>query len=690
MRGGAICGVIMAGLLTAGAADAATTTRPAARIAVARDAVSTETDAFVARARVTPASPAEVNANCDAYLAEGNTLLAALEGETGPATIATTFRRFDALYSVVNAGANDAHLVSETNPHKEIRAAAEACVQKLSDLITRIGLSRGVYDRLSAIDPKAGDAQSAYLLNRTLDAYRRAGVDKDEATRAKVARLQEEITALGLTFDRNIREGRKEITVKSPAELDGLPQDYIDRHKPAADGLIHITTEYPDFVPVMTYAKNEDVRKRLLFVYDSRAHPENDAVLKDLLAKRYELATTLGYPNYSALITSDKMIRSPENVRHFLDEIAGAAKVASERDYGKLLARLQQIDPNATEVPRWSSSYLNQLVRKEQFDVDPQVVRQYFAYNNVRDGILKLTQDLFGVEMRPWKTEVWDPSVEPYELWQDGKLIGRFYLDMHPRDGKYNHAAQFPIRPGLRDRAVPVGALICNFPAGDHTTGLMEHGDVETFLHEFGHLLHWMFSGQQDYAVQNFGEIEWDFVEAPSQLLENWVWDDDTLKGFAVNAKGETIPQSLVAKMRAGRSFGEALGARTQLAYSAVSLAYHDRPADQVDLVPLWEDQYEKYSAYHYLPGTYPFDAFGHLNGYSSIYYTYVWSKAISIDLYSVFRKQGLRNTALARRYRDEVLAPGSSAPAGTLLANFLGRPWSVEAYKHWLVTGGE
>jgi Zn-dependent oligopeptidase len=688
MRNGAIFGVIMAGLMTAGAADAATAPKASAT-AAAPNADSAQADAFAAVLHLTPKTPAEVTANCDAYLARGARMLAELEGETGTASVETTFRRFDALYSVINAGSNDVRLVSETNPDKDIRSAAEACVQKLSDLITKVSLSRGVYDRLSAIDTSAADPKIAFLVKRTLDSYRRAGVDRDAATRAKVTKLQEEITAIGLEFDRNIREGRQEITVASAAELDGLPADFIAQHKPGPDGVIRLTTEYPDFVPVMTYAKNEDLRRRMLFVYESRAHPQNDAVLKRLLAKRYELAVTLGFKSYADLITSDKMIGSPQRAYAFLDDIAGAAKVASERDYGKLLARLKQIDPKATEVPRWNSAYLNQLVRKEQFDVDPQVVRQYFAYDNVKDGIIKLTEDLFGVDIRPWNTQVWDPSVQPYEMYQDGRLIGRFYLDMHPRDGKYNHAAQFPVRAGVKDRQVPVGVLLCNFPAGDHATGLMEHGDVETFLHEFGHLLHWMFSGQQDYSLQNFGEIEWDFVEAPSQLLENWVWDYDTLKGFAVNAKGETIPQPLVAKMRTARDFGTALGARTQLAYSAISLAYHDRPADQVDLTGLWEQQYEKYAAYHYLPGTYPYDAFGHLNGYSSIYYTYVWSKAISLDLFSVFKKDGLRNPETARRYREQVLAPGSSAPARVLLQDFLGRPMSVEAYKQWLQTGG-
>lgn len=645
------------------------------------DPAAAEAEAFLAKQNLTPASVAEVNGACDGFYNRAVALKTLLETETGPATVAQTFRRYDALNSVAYAGGSEAYLVSQVHPDKAIRTAAEACVERMDALGTQISLSRPIYQRLQAIDASAADERTRFALSEQLADYRRAGVDKDDATRARIEALQKEITTIGLTFARNIREGRREITAKTE-ELAGLPADYIERHKPGSDGLVRITTEYPDYQPLMTYAQSEALRKRMLTVYDDRAWPANDPVLRQLLEKRYELAQTLGYDSYARLVTEDKMIQSPEKAQAFIDDIAQASGSAATRDYNRLLARLQKIDPEATAVPRWSTAHLSQLIKKEEYDVDPQAVRQYFAFDNVQAGIFKLTEDLFSVDIRPLEgAPVWHESVEAYELYDGGQLIGRFYLDMHPREGKYSHAAHFQTRIGLADRVIPVGTLVTNFPAGDHSTGLMEHGQVETFLHEFGHLLHNMFSGKQDWGVQTYNAVERDFIEAPSQLLEEWVWDYETLKPFAVNAKGETIPEDLVRKMNAARWFGEALGDRTQLGYSAASLNYYSRPPAQVDLHGLYEEQYEKYTPFDLPKTSHPYAAFGHLDGYSAVYYTYTWSKAIGADLFSPF-EGNLRDTATARRYRDIVLGQGGSKPAAVLVQEFLGRPWSLDAYR--------
>ena len=376
------------------------------------------------------------------------------------------------------------------------------------------------------------------------------------------------------------------------------------------------------------------------------------------------------------------MIGSPAKASAFLDEINQVAEGPARRDYDRMLARLKQIDPSATAVSAWSTAYLSQLIRKEQYDVNPQEVRQYFAYNNVRDGILKLTQDLFGVEIRKWDTPLWAPGVEAYEMYDGGKLIGRFYLDNHPREGKFTHANVIPIRTGLADRQIPIGILVCNFPAGDHTTGLMEHRDVETFLHEFGHLIHLIFAGRQEWDSASPFNLEWDFVEAPSQMLENWVWDYDTLKGFAVNAKGETIPQGLVTKMNRARGFAEAFNDKRQLGMSAASLAYHLNAPGDADLTAIHNAAYNRYSPVPIPGGVHPEASFGHLTGYSAIYYTYMWSKTISTDLFTDFERAGLRDATTARRYREKVLAPGGSRPAATLVSDFLGRPLSLDAYR--------
>jgi thimet oligopeptidase len=644
-------------------------------------------DTFLAATHVDPKSPAEFAAACEAYLGRAAAIRADLEKEKGPARIDTTFRKFDDLAFVLGSASGDAGVVTQTNLDAATRDAGRTCSQKVEAMGTEISLSPAIYARLKAIDAKSAPAQARFLLERAIAQYDRAGVGADTATRAKIKMLQDRISENSIAFERNIADGRKEVTA-APAALAGLPADYVAAHKPGPDGLVRISTDYPDLGPVMSYAADEGLRRRLFEANLQRAWPANDELLRKVFADRAELAALLGRPNYATLITEDKMIGSPANASKFLDEIATVVDSPAKRDLAKMLARLKVIDPAATSVPAWSTAYLSQLIRKEQYSVDPQEVRQYFAYDNVRDGILRLTQDLFQVQIRKWDTPLWAPGVEAYEMVEGGKVIGRFYMDNHPRDGKYTHANVIPIRTGLAGRNVPVGILVCNFPAGDHSTGLMEHRDVETFLHEFGHLLHLIFAGRQQWAQQGPFGLEWDFVEAPSQMLENWVWDYDTLKGFAVNSKGDPIPKALVERMNRARGFTEAFGDARQLGLSAASLAYHQSPPGDSDLSAVYRTAYDRYSPIPMPAGLHPEASFGHLTGYSAIYYTYMWSKTISTDLFTRFEREGLRNPATALRYRQMVLAPGSSKPAAVLVSDFLGRPLSLDAYRARLARG--
>jgi thimet oligopeptidase len=663
--------------LTAFAAAAAAAPDPATRLI----------DSFLATSHLNPRSPAEFAAACDTYLARAAAIRADLERETGPARVETTFRKFDNLGFVLGAASGDAGVVTQTSLDSATRDSGRACDQKVQALATEISLSKPIYARLKAIDAKAVPAGTRFLLERAIAQYGRSGVGADDSTRSKIKALQDRISESSIAFERNIADGRKEVTA-TPAELTGLPADYIAAHAPGPDGRIRISTDYPDLGPVMSYAADEGLRRRLFEANLQRAYPANDSLLRKIFADRAELAALLGRPNYATLITEDKMIGSPDNAAKFLDRIATVVEAPARRDLGKMLTRLKAIDPAATAVPIWSTGYLSQLIRKEDYAVDPQEVRQYFAYDNVRDGILRLTQDLFGVQIRKWETPLWAPGVEAYEMLEGGKVIGRFYMDNHPREGKYTHANVIPIRTGLTDRTLPVGILVCNFPAGDHKTGLMEHRDVETFLHEFGHLLHLMFAGRQQWAQQGPFGLEWDFVEAPSQMLENWVWDYDSLKSFAVNAKGEPIPRALVERMNRARGFTEAFNDARQLGLSSASLAYHLSPPGDSDLTGVYRTAYDRYAPIPMPADVHPQASFGHLAGYSAIYYTYMWSKTISTDLFTRFEKEGLRNPATARRYREMVLAPGSSKPAATLVSDFLGRPLSLDAYRARLARG--
>ncbi|MES2823761.1 MAG: M3 family metallopeptidase [Pseudomonadota bacterium] len=607
-----------------------------------------------------------------------------LEGFTKAKRVLTDVDLLDQINQmdiVIDAQMNRAGLYSNVHPNKEVRTAAENCEQHWVALITEITLSRPLYDAISKVDVQKLASEDKRYVEHMLRDYRRSGVDKDDATRVKIKQLNEEINLIGQQFDKNYRQGGKKIEVSSVKELKGLPQDYIDKHKPNAEGKIIITTDTPDYMPIMQYAENDALRERLYKTYRNMAYPENKAVLQELLNKRHDLANILGYPDYATYITENKMIKTPQNAQEFIDKVSTLATPRANQELQVLLKRLKKINPAATRVADWQKFYLEELIKKEQYKVDAQQIRQYFQFAKVQQGIFDLTQTLFGVTIKPWQTEVWHPSVKAYEMWDGNKVIGRFYLDMHPRADKYKHAAHFGVTSGVKGVQLPTSALVCNFPGGNNPNELMEHSDVETFLHEFGHLLHGIFAGDLQRVGFSGIRTEHDFVEAPSQMLEEWVWDADTLASFASNAKGEVIPASLVNKMRAGREFGRGLWTKHQLFYAALSLNIYNKDPANLELDQVMEQIQSKYSPFGYVDGTHFYTSFGHLNGYSAVYYTYMWSLVIASDMFSEFEKEGLRNSIVAQRYRNKVLAPGGTKDAADLVTEFLGRPFSFDAF---------
>jgi thimet oligopeptidase len=440
-------------------------------------------------------------------------------------------------------------------------------------------------------------------------------------------------------------------------------------------------------VPFMTYACNERAREALWRLYRLRGHPRNLDVLSRMLARRAELARVLGYPSWAAYVTEDKMIGSAEAAGEFVEKIARAAEARMRRDHAQLLARKRKDVPGAERVEPWDSAWLQERVKAEEYGFDSQSVRPYFEYRRVKDGVLSVTGRLFGIEYRRVEAPVWHPEVEAYDVVEDGRDLGRVYLDMHPREGKYKHYAQFTLASGQKDARLPEGVLVCNFPRPTADgPALMEHGDVKTFFHEFGHLLHHVLGGHTRWAAHSGVATEWDFVEAPSQMLEEWVWDPGVLATFARHVEtGEPIPAALVRRMKAADEYGKGLMVRQQMFYAATSLELHRRDPVGLDTTALVGQLQERYTPFRHVEGTYFQESFGHLDGYSAIYYTYMWSLVIAKDLFGPFRQAGLMSPEPAQRYRKAILEAGGSKPAAELVKDFLGRPHAFEAYEAWL-----
>jgi thimet oligopeptidase len=576
-----------------------------------------------------------------------------------------------------NAGAFVA-LLGEVHPVEPVRETAEELTQAAVKAETERGLNQDLYEVLAAVDGSGLGPLESRLLTKVLLEFRRSGIHLGAESRDRVRTLSERMTILDQDFSRAIRDDVRSIRVPL-SSLDGLPIDYIDEHPLDADGLVTITTDYPDAVPFRMFSRDAAARRLLLLESLNRAWPGNDALLAELLDLRAEYAMLLGYDSWPDFDTEVKMVGSGEAIDAFIQRLSAAAEAAGVRDRAQLVERQKVDRPDATDIDAADASYYSELVRREKFDVDSQESREYFDAAKVTQGLLDVTGRLLGLTYTAIPgAPTWHESVSVYDVAVAGKRIGRIHLDLHPREGKYKHAAMFDITAGVASEQLAEGALVCNFP-----TGLMEHSHVTTLFHEFGHLVHHIIANGQKYA--NFAGIttEWDFVEAPSQMLEEWAWDADVLRTFATNATGAPIPVELVKRMRAADEFGNGLFVRTQTFYAAVSFFLHrDGPTDRTAEVERLQDRYDLYS---YIEGTHMQANFGHLTGYSSAYYTYMWSLVIAKDLFSAFNPVDLFDQSVAGRYRDLVLAPGGSKDAADLVHDFLGRDYSFDAFAAWL-----
>ncbi len=613
---------------------------------------------------------------------------ATLEAYSGQPTLDGYYKSLDSLFSSLGTVTSTAQSLSGVHPDPDLRDAGETCAQLLTKVATDMSLSRPLYDAVRQLDLANADATTRHSVDKLLLSFRLAGVDKDDEARERIRELNDDIVAIGQEFSRNIRDDVRYLELDSADDLAGLPQDYVAAHGPNEDGKIMISTQYPDVFPFFEYADKDDLRKQMLLTYGQRGYPKNEEVLRNLIIARHELAQLIGFSNYAELVTADKMAGSAERVAMFINELKGYTGEVRDREYEMLLARLKKDVPEARQVESWQRSYVQSKVSREQYGVDSKVIREYFSYNNTRAGIFNMVQDLFGVRIVPWDTDTWHEDVESYSLYDGDTELGRFYLDMHPREGKFQHAAMFPFVNGIKGQQLPVAGLICNFPKGDEP---IQFSQVVTFLHEFGHLIHWQFAGHQEWSNVSGIATEWDFVEAPSQMLQEWVWDYETVAQFAENADGEILPQELHEAMVAERDFGLGIGTRRQLSYAALSLSMYNRDPAEINFDTLSADIAREFTRFEPLDGTHGWASFGHLNGYSAIYYTYQWSLAIATDMFTHFKEGGLRNVEVAGVYRDKVLAAGGSRPAEDLVTDFLGRDISFKPYADRLRgTGGQ
>jgi thimet oligopeptidase len=649
--------------------------------------------AAASRAPAAPAAPAAdvvFLENCRGLLAQGKAQLPIIVDVRDKRTVANTLEPFNELSRFLANAGNLASLTHEVNPDAKVRDAARTCERELQQFVSELLLDKRVFDAISAVDVSKEDADTKRFVMTTLRDYRRAGVTLPDAQRARIKEIDDQITDLSQQHAKNIAEDTRFIEVPAgdaTKRLEGMPADWVAAHKPDG-GSVKISTDYPDYIPFLTYANDDDLRKQLYIKFNSRGDAHNEEVLQKLLVLRAEKAKLLGFKDWADYQSDDKMLKGGKNAAAFIERVTALAKKRAAKDYAELLAQLKKHDPKAKAVASWQKGWLENQIKKEKYNVDATEVRNYFPFQQTLDGLLSITSTIYDIQYkRVDNATVWHPSVQVYDVMRGNEKLGRIYLDLHPRADKYKHAAQFGMLDGVEGKQLPEGALICNFPdPKEGGPALMDFGDVETMFHEFGHLMHHVLGGKHHWIAQSGVATERDFVEAPSQMFEEWASSYETLAKFAKHYKtGETIPKDLVEKIRKAKKFGIGTATVQQMFYAAIALQFHQADPTKLDQLAVVKKLQAKYTPFAYVEGTKFHTAFGHLVGYSSMYYTYQWSLVIAKDLLTPFEKTGLLDTAVTYRYRDKVLVPGGSKDAADLVKDFLGRPYNFKAFEKYL-----
>ncbi|MCH8345123.1 MAG: Zn-dependent oligopeptidase [Planctomycetes bacterium] len=609
-----------------------------------------------------------------------------------------TVEAIDDLIAQLELDTNMTMFLAYVSTDPDERLAGEKAEEDFRNWLIELWKREDLYGAVKAYadtNPNLSPEQTR-LLKHTMRDFRRAGMNLSAQDRRRLTEVEKEITRLSIEFEKNIRADETVVPL-TRAELSGLPEEFFDSPSLKQSGDIYLVgMAYPQFKPIMDYCDNETTRKKVWLSYKRRGGQRNVGVLEHILKLRAEAAQLLAYAHPADFEIEIRMAKNADAVRAFYDRLRPLVREKALRDAAQLTAAKREHtgDPNAKLSPWDSSFYLNYL-KKTKYAVDPEKVREYLPLDRVIDGLFSITQSLYGLEYREVTEHaasqgraMWHENVRLFEVWDkiSGEMLGEFYVDLHPRENKYGHAAQW----GLAQHKAwsdgtftkPVAALVCNFSEPTpHRPSLLTHDEVETFFHEFGHCLHTILSESRYFRFAGTG-VERDFVEAPSQMFENWVWDADVLQTFARHYEtGEPFPQDLLDGMIKARHLGSAMLAEHQFYYGLVDLAYHTDPDGEVDTTKIQADLFSEVELYEEVPQTYFQAAFGHLTGYQAGYYGYQWSLVYACDMFGRFKELGLLDPEAGLYYRRKILARGGAVDGLDLVREYLGREPRMDAY---------
>jgi len=632
-------------------------------------------------------SPARIASTCAAEIARIKSRADAIVASRSKRTFDTVVLPLETASADFNDNLAAQGFLYNVGTDAKARAASLKCSTDTGNAYTEITARPDLYRALAAAQASgtARDAAQRKVTALWLTAVKRSGAGLPDVPRKTFIALQKKLTDDQNTYQANLSNDATTIVITA-AQATSLPPDFVAASlKKNADGGYVVPVNESTIGPFLQNEADSSARKAYYVAYNNRGGDANVKLLEDAIATRDRLAHLLGYPTWAAYVLADRMAGTPQRVESFLGQIDAAIlpKARAERDEDAALAKADGRDP----MEQWDQTYYENQLRRTKYAVDQNQIKQYFPVQHVIDNVLAIYQQLLGVRFTRANVPVWQAQVQAYDVADaaTGKPLGRYYLDLYPRPGKYDHFANFPIVPR---RVMPDGsvrlaesAIVGNWPQpAPDRPALLTHGDVEVFFHEFGHCMAAILA-DEPYETLTSG-FRQDFIEAPSQMLENWAWDPGILKRVSANVTtGAPLPDDLIAKMIAARYVHYALATSQQILYATADMKYHTAKPP-VDTTAVWAATVAQTTPNAYVPGTHPESEFGHLmSGYDAGYYGYLWSKVYAQDMFSRFEAQGLTSPVAGRAYRNDILAPARLEEPDQEVRTFLGRPMNPNAF---------
>lgn len=593
---------------------------------------------------------------------------------------------------------------AETND--DLQSIARDTSPKLSAFDNEVKQNTALWSRIKEVyNNKASfnlDYEQEMLLDKTYKSFVRSGADLDEEKKQRYREVSMELSKLSLQFGENLlaETNAYELVIEKEEDLKGLPKDVVSRAASTArekgkEGKWIFTLQAPSYVPFMEYAENRSLRETLYKAYMSKALKGNDRdnqeIVKQLAKLRAEKAQILGYKTYAAYVLEERMAESPDKVEEFLNDLLQRALPKAKEEVEEIKTFMKELGVDH-ELQRWDWAFYSEKLRKKKYDLDDELTKPYFKLENVISGVFQTAERLFGINFKRNKEiPVYHPDVEAYEVMDSsGEVTAVFFADFFPREGKRGGAWMTSYRDQKKvngKKIIPQVSIVCNFtPSSDDTPSLLKFDEVKTLFHEFGHALHGMLADTR-YASLSGTHVYWDFVELPSQILENWCYEKECLDLFAKHYEtGELIPQEYVERLKASAIYHEAYATVRQLSFGMLDLNWHHLPlekaGDITDVKAVEEQAFAPTDLFPPVPDTNMSVQFGHIfgGGYAAGYYSYKWAEVLDADAFSLFQERGVFDPETAKSFKDNILSRGGTEHPMELYKKFRGQEPSPDA----------